>query len=60
VGEIVGPVLGRNVDVGAGAVILGTITIGDDVSIGANAVVLDNVPDGAVAVGVPARIIPGR
>lgn len=57
VGEIDAPVLGRNVDIGAGAVILGAITVGNDVSIGANAVVLDDVPDDALAVGVPARVV---
>ena len=51
------PVLGDRVDIGAGAKLLGPIRIGDDVSIGANAVVLTDVPSGAVAVGVPARII---
>ncbi len=51
------PTLGGHVDVGAGAKILGGITIGDHVKIGANAVVLDDVPAGATAVGVPARVI---
>ncbi len=51
------PTLGRNVDVGAGAVILGGITVGDGAAIGANAVVVKDVPPGALAVGVPARII---
>lgn len=51
------PVLGDRVNVGAGAKILGRVVIGDDVEIGANAVVLKDVPAGAVAVGVPARII---
>lgn len=51
------PTLGRGVDVGVGAVILGRITVGDGAHIGANAVVLKDVPAGAVAVGVPARII---
>jgi serine O-acetyltransferase len=51
------PHLGKGVDVGAGAVILGPITIGDGAVIGANAVVLRDVPPGATAVGVPARII---
>jgi serine O-acetyltransferase len=51
------PVIGDNVDIGTGAKILGAITIGNNVKIGANAVVLDNIPDNAVAVGVPARII---
>jgi serine O-acetyltransferase len=51
------PILGTHVDVGAGARILGGVTIGDHARIGANAVVLTDVPDGATAVGVPARII---
>ena len=50
------PTLGNNVFVGAGAKILGNIEIGDNVKIGANAVVLNDVPEGATAVGVPARI----
>jgi serine O-acetyltransferase len=52
------PTLGGHVDVGAGAKILGGVTIGDHARIGANAVVLSDVPPGATAVGVPARIIP--
>jgi serine O-acetyltransferase len=51
------PRIGRGVDIGAGAVILGPITVGDGAAIGANAVVLKDVPAGALAVGVPARII---
>lgn len=51
------PVLGDRVNIGAGAKLLGRIHIGNDVDIGANAVVLDDVPDGALAVGVPARIV---
>ena len=51
------PILGDRVDVGAGAIVLGPITIGDDVSIGAGSVVLCDVPAGATAVGNPARII---
>ena len=43
-------------DIGAGAKVLGKITIGDNVCIGANAVVITNVPDNAIAVGVPAII----
>jgi serine O-acetyltransferase len=50
------PVLGRRVNVGAGAKILGAVTIGDDAVIGANAVVLKDVPSGMLAVGVPAKI----
>jgi serine O-acetyltransferase len=51
------PTLGGHVDVGAGAKILGGVVIGDHAKIGANAVVLDDVPAGATAVGIPARIV---
>jgi len=51
------PVLGKNVNVGAGAKILGKVKIGDNANIGANAVVLHDVPTGATAVGIPARIL---
>ena len=48
------PVLGRRVNVGAGAKLLGPVQIGDDAVIGANAVVLHDVPAGATVVGIPA------
>lgn len=51
------PVIGGHVDVGAGAKILGPITVGDHARIGANAVVLTDVPAGATMVGVPARLV---
>lgn len=51
------PQLGNRVNVGAGAKILGAVRVGDDADIGANAVVITDVPAGALAVGVPARII---
>ncbi len=51
------PTLGGHVDVGAGAKIIGPLTIGDHAIIGANAVVLIDVPAGATAVGVPARLL---
>lgn len=54
------PKLGNHVMVGAGATLLGAITIGDDAQIGAGAVVLQDVPAGATAIGVPARIIPAK
>ncbi len=54
------PTVGNNVTIGAGATVLGPITIGDGAKIGAGAVVLHDVPPGATAVGVPARIIPSR
>ncbi len=50
------PILMANVNVGAGAVILGRVTIGEGAAIGANAVVLTDVPPGALAIGVPATI----
>jgi len=51
------PTLGNRVEIGAGAKLLGPIVIGDGAIIGANAVVLKDVPAGAIAVGIPARII---
>lgn len=52
------PIFGDRVDVGANAVIIGPITIGDDVAIGAGSVVVKDVPTGHVAVGNPARNLP--
>ncbi len=51
------PTLGNGVVVGAGAKILGPITIGDGAKIGSNAVVVKDVPAGATAAGIPARIL---
>ena len=51
------PKLGGHVYVGAGAKIIGPVQIGDHAIIGANAVVTRNVPAGATAVGIPARIV---
>jgi serine O-acetyltransferase len=51
------PVIGNDVFIGAGAKVIGGIVVGDGARIGANAVVLQDVPPGASAVGVPARII---
>ena len=42
---------------GAGAKVLGPFKVGDNAKIAANAVVLEEVPEGATAVGIPARII---
>jgi serine O-acetyltransferase len=50
------PRLASGVNVGAGAKILGAVTIGEGAQIGANAVVLTNVPANKLAVGVPARL----
>lgn len=51
------PRIGAGVDIGAGAKVLGPVSLGDGARIGANAVVLRDVPAGGVAVGVPARIL---
>ena len=51
------PIIGSNVVVSAGAIVIGHITIGDSVCIGAGAVVVKDVPDNAVVVGNPARVI---
>jgi serine O-acetyltransferase len=51
------PTLGNGVVLGAGAKILGPITIGDRARVGSNAVVVKDVPPGATAIGIPARII---
>jgi len=51
------PRLGSHVVVGAGAKILGGITVGDNVKVGANSVVLKNVSANSTVIGVPARVI---
>ena len=51
------PTIEDRVDIGCGAVILGSITVGHDSVIGANAVVLKDVPPHSVAAGVPAKVI---
>jgi serine O-acetyltransferase len=51
------PALGERVYVAPGAVVAGPLTVGDGAAIGANAVVRDDVPPGALAVGVPARVV---
>lgn len=51
------PTLARGVVVGAGAKIIGPITIHEGAKVGTNAVVVKDVPAGATAVGIPARII---
>lgn len=55
--NLFGPTIGRDVKLGTGAKVIGPVTIGDGAVIGANAVVLDDVPAGATAAGVPARVI---
>jgi len=54
------PVLGRGVNIGAGAKLLGDIKVGDGANIGANSVVLHDVPAGGTAVGIPARLLEKR
>lgn len=49
------PQVGNQVVIGAGAKVLGPITLGNFVKVGANAVVTKSVPDGKVAIGVPAK-----
>jgi serine acetyltransferase/GT2 family glycosyltransferase len=51
------PTVGKNVNIGAGAQILGRVKVGDNVTIGANAVVLHDIPDGQTVVGIPAKAI---
>jgi len=51
------PTLGNGIVAGAGAKLLGPIHVGDGAKIGSNAVVVRDVPAGATAVGIPARII---
>ena len=50
------PFIGSHVLIGAGAKVIGGVTVGDHARIGANAVVLQDVPAYALAVGVPALI----
>jgi acetyltransferase-like isoleucine patch superfamily enzyme len=55
-----GIALGQNVWLGAGAKVLDGVRIGSDVVVGAGAVVTEDLPDGTVAAGVPARVIRSR
>lgn len=51
------PIIGDNVMIGCGSVILGGIRIGNNVSIGANAVVVKDIADNAVVVGNPGEVV---
>ena len=51
------PIIDDGADIGVGACVLGDIRVGRNAVIGANAVVLQDVPDNAVAVGVPAKVV---
>jgi serine O-acetyltransferase len=54
----IGPVVGNGVDIGAGAIILGNVRIGDDVNIGPNAVVMTDVPAHTTVLAPLARMMP--
>jgi serine O-acetyltransferase len=54
------PQLGEDVDVGAGAKVLGSILVGDEAIIGANAVVLDDVKSRTTVAGIPVRVVTDR
>ena len=51
------PTLGKGVVISAGAKVLGGFTVGDGARVGSNAVALKEIPPGATAVGIPARIL---
>ena len=51
------PVIGDRVYIGPGAKVLGKIRVGNNVAIGANAVIIKDVPDNAVVVGVPGKVV---
>jgi serine O-acetyltransferase len=54
------PVIGDDVFIGAGAIILGNVKIGNHAAIGVNSLVLDDVPDGGFVAGSPARVVDYR
>jgi len=54
------PTIGNNVVIGAGAVVLGAITVSDGVKIGAGSVVVKSVSPGATVVGVPGKVVEDR
>jgi serine O-acetyltransferase len=62
IGQTVGrdgaPKIGNDVFIGAGAKLLGPITVGDGALIAANSLVVTDVPAGATVMGVPARVVP--
>ena len=51
------PVIGDDVFVGTGSVILGNIKVGNNAAIGANSVVINDVPDGVFVAGAPAKVV---
>jgi serine O-acetyltransferase len=54
------PVIGNDVFIGAGARIIGTVTVGDGAKVGANAVVVHDVPPHTTVVGIPAKVVRHR
>lgn len=54
------PTIGNNVVIGAGAILLGPIKVGDGAKIGAGSVVIRDVPEGTTVVGVPGRVVGER
>ena len=54
------PILGNDIFVGAGAKILGSISVGDGAKVGANAVVVNDVPSHSTVVGIPAQVVRQR
>jgi serine O-acetyltransferase len=54
------PTIGNKVVIGAAAIILGPIIIGDGARVGANSVVVNPVPPGATVVGIPGRVVEDR
>jgi serine O-acetyltransferase len=54
------PVLGNDVFIGAGAKIVGPVTIGEGARVGANAVVVSDVPPHSTVVGIPAKVVRSR
>lgn len=56
-GHEVVPVIRRGALIGAGAKVIGPVVVGRHARVGANAVVLEDVPDGGVVVGIPARLV---
>jgi serine O-acetyltransferase len=54
------PMIGNDVFIGAGAKVIGAVSVGDGARIGANAVVVDDVPEHCTVVGIPAKVVRRR
>lgn len=54
-GNVQGPTIGRNVNIGTGAKVIGPVRVGEGATIGAGAIVVEDVPAGTTVTGVPAR-----